>query len=607
MQVTITHHKNKISWNNEWVFIGKRYSNLEKLSKKIKGERVHINKYLHKVFDREIKKYLIWTEEQRVINGDSEAWWMTDLAGKNNLNSDFFLFICQIYSTKEILKDLEKKNCKELLIISDDLYLIKSVNDYLKKEQFNIKLKLKYLNKVEIIKKFKIYIKLFLSVLSSLHWICLSKFISKNNHSNLDNVILFHHSMDVNQFKKNLKLENRYFPNLKSYLLKKTKRIYHIVWFYNFWSQRYKVLKNINKNDGFIAESFLNLKDLFFSVKNFFNTKKVILNCNNYYDIKTKYLLIREAESYFNDSFSNLRFWFYKSAIKKWSSKVNSLVCIDHYENMVFEHALIGAIRNLNIKKKTIYGYHHTLASKEFTSWQSLISEWESKFKPDFVISCGKLSTRLLKSQGNPASKIIDGPALRYHNLISQKENSLAVKNYNKILFPLSKIKDSSLELIDKTLVLGEMLSETSYQLIIKPHPDYPIDKNLLKNLQSNYKNISISEKNIDYLLNECGFSVFMATGASYDALLKGSITLTLRSELNLSDNYLDIFQENYEFVKTYDLFSLKKLLIKLNNDKTELEIFKKKYIQLKDFLNDGFNKNTEEKLELFSLLKNGN
>ena len=32
-----------------------------------------------------------------------------------------------------------------------------------------------------------------------------------------------------------------------------------------------------------------------------------------------------------------------------------------------------------------------------------------------------------------------------------------------------------------------------------------------------------------------------------------------------------------------------------------------KKYIQLKDFLNDGFNKNTEEKLELFSLIKNGN
>ncbi len=35
-----------------------------------------------------------------------------------------------------------------------------------------------------------------------------------------------------------------------------------------------------------------------------------------------------------------------------------------------------------------------------------------------------------------------------------------------------------------------------------------------------------------------------MATGAAYDAILQGSITLTLKSELNLSDNYLDIFKK---------------------------------------------------------------
>ena len=119
------------------------------------------------------------------------------------------------------------------------------------------------------------------------------------------------------------------------------------------------------------------------------------------------------------------------------------------------------------------------------------------------------------------------------------------------------------------------MLSETDFTLIIKPHPDYPLNQNQLKKMSSKCNNIIISEKNIDKLLNECGISIFMATGAAYDAILKGSITLTLRSELNLCDNYLDIF-EKIHFIESYDLFTLKELLIKLNSNKNNLKILKK-------------------------------
>ena len=107
---------------------------------------------------------------------------------------------------------------------------------------------------------------------------------------------------------------------------------------------------------------------------------------------------------------------------------------------------LIGSIRNLQINKTTIYGYHHTLASKEFTPWQSLHSEWESKFKPDYVISCGKLSNDLLKSQGVPTKRIIEGPALRYNKLVSDFENKIDSKKklQKKFYFLYQKLKDSS-------------------------------------------------------------------------------------------------------------------------------------------------------------------
>ena len=62
---------------------------------------------------------------------------------------------------------------------------------------------------------------------------------------------------------------------------------------------------------------------------------------------------------------------------------------------------------NLNIKKKIVYGYHHTLSSKEFTAWHSLETEWNSSFKPDFVISSGNISKNFLTSQGTPSKKII--------------------------------------------------------------------------------------------------------------------------------------------------------------------------------------------------------
>ena len=84
---------------------------------------------------------------------------------------------------------------------------------------------------------------------------------------------------------------------------------------------------------------------------------------------------------------------------------------------------------------KKIYGYHHTLSSKEFLPWHSLHSEWNSKFKPDFVVSLGSVSKKMLTNQGIPSEKIIDGPALRYNNaLVKELNNSTKNKNIVFIL-----------------------------------------------------------------------------------------------------------------------------------------------------------------------------
>ena len=140
---------------------------------------------------------------------------------------------------------------------------------------------------------------------------------------------------------------------------------------------------------------------------------------------------------------------------------------------MIFEVALIAAARELNIKTKII-GYHHTLSSKEFVAWHSLNSEWSSKFKPDYVMSLGSISTKMLTEQGVPKNRIIEGPALRYNNLLIKKKT---IKKKNYILVPLSHVKDSSLELITAIKKLSKKLEKTEYKFIIKPHPNLDISK----------------------------------------------------------------------------------------------------------------------------------
>ena len=209
MKLKICNVEDAIPWNSEWVFVGKHFSNIKKIEKKVTGKRLKLHEFIHKIFDREIKNYLNWTESQRVLNHDSNYWWMTDLAGKNNLNSDFFLFICQIYSLLEILKE---KNFKKILIICDDPFLIETINIFFKEKNYEIELigKKKYF--IIFIKlKILIFIKIILALFSTLHWMFISKFFIRLDNKGLEEVILIHHLIDTKIFKKNNKLKNRYF------------------------------------------------------------------------------------------------------------------------------------------------------------------------------------------------------------------------------------------------------------------------------------------------------------------------------------------------------------------------------------------------------------
>ena len=149
--------------------------------------------------------------------------------------------------------------------------------------------------------------------------------------------------------------------------------------------------------------------------------------------------------------------------------------------------------------------------------------------------------------------------------------------------------------------ILSERLKNTNFKLIIKPHPNFEI-KTFLTNLEMKAlpQNVKISYKDLDILLNECLFSVILSTGASYNAVLSGSIVFPLQSEIHLVDNYLDIFQNKFNFLKSLSIDEISKNLIKLNDNKTELNKLKSKYYNLSLFIKKGFNKTNSSRLSRF-------
>ena len=76
MKIQIVLFKKNISWDDEWIYLGKSFEKLSHLEKKISGNRIKINKYFSSVFESEISIFLDWIDKKSKKTNDSLFWWM---------------------------------------------------------------------------------------------------------------------------------------------------------------------------------------------------------------------------------------------------------------------------------------------------------------------------------------------------------------------------------------------------------------------------------------------------------------------------------------------------------------------------------------------------
>ena len=91
-----------------------------------------------------------------------------------------------------------------------------------------------------------------------------------------------------------------------------------------------------------------------------------------------------------------------------------------------------------------------------------------------------------------------------------------------------------------------------------------------------------------------------MSTAAAYNAVLNGNVVFNLRSELNFTDNYLDIFEKDYKFVNSYSLEDIKYLLVEFEKDKSKINEYQNEFEKMRQYLTSGFNKVNEVNLSKF-------
>ena len=594
MKIILLHSSQSTNRKIPWLYFGNSFLKMKRLEKKLSGNRINLQKEIHFQATSQKKSFLQWIEAQRIKNNDSIFWWMTHIAGRNNAYSNFYLNLCQLFAIKNYLK--RKDIPKEILVICEDTFLLKFLSQNFSSEfQFQLSIFSNYY----WIRDFLFFlIKGFIGQFKQiydliLHYFCAKFTKPKKLIEPEGDISLFHHCLDSTDCFYDHDIRCKYFTILPDWLRKKNINVFALPWLFknkptiNFY-------KKLRKTNCLIPEDWLTLKDYFIIFKNSFKSLKTLSYKISYPEAKINYLVFREKLFQFNEI--RTFFWRYIPAIEKWSIKINSLTAYDQYENMPFEHPIRYIIKKLPIKSTSI-GFYHSLVTKEFMAYHYLHSEWDSLVKPDYVACLGKIGENLLIEQGVPSQRILSAAALRQSMPKSQSVNKKLKK---EILILLSMSVEASAETLIKVYSNNQLIvNELNLKVKVKTHPMLKT-KTILKKI--NWDKLphgwEWTKRDLYSELKDSYCTISMFTASIYDAIFSNNITISLMSDLNLMDNYLDLFQNKYSLAHTVPeselALKLKDIFIAKNQHYNE------EFLKMREEIVAGINLINEKNLSAF-------
>jgi hypothetical protein len=592
MTINLKHRFFNKKDSDNWIYFGVSYLKLKILEKKIgSNKKISLSNAIYLNSNEQRKNYVNWIEKQRNYFNDSTHWLMNNMASKDNRSSNFFLYICQLLSIDQYLKEFKKD--KNISIISENYFLIQFLKDNLK-DKYDIKTP-KGLNLFLFLEKLVIFFKGLINYLKIIFYLIENYFFAKLSKTNKTSppsgdVYLFHDLINSSNFKNSI-VQGAIFGEYPNWLVDNNKTVKTLPWFYKNLKNKKNLYKNLRLKNAFIPEDWLGISDYLNSLLNSFKSAFTINEKIKYQDIKVKNLI--KTEKLLALSSKAAIFFRYIPSLKKWSVNLKSITYFDNYQNQMFEQPIRIGLRSLEIKTKSI-GFYPTLHSKNFLSYHSTRNEWNSKSKPDIVACSNNLCKSTLRSQGIPENRIkiiSDLQRYSFENINFDKKLS---KN---LLIILSLFPGANAEMLNKIAHISDYLvDEIGLNITIRPHP-YDKKANILKKLK--WKNLPSkwvwSQKNLESDLQNSYCVVTMYSSAAIDAVLSNNILVILKSELNIGENFLDTLEDQFSVLKSTTEKNLKAKLTEIFL--TKINTYSAEFSKIKSKISLNINKNKYKEL----------
>lgn len=600
MIVHLFHSKFIRNWDSDWIYLGRDYIQMKKWENSCKGKRISLSDEIEKAKVELLTDYLTWIEKQRIANSDSLSWWMSFLAGRNNLVCFFYLNICQIWGLNGWLDIQKQKNNCKLMIVCEDIFILSALRANLNKW------KLKYFTVSNLLGFFhdgaywtlKIIIQFLNEVVRIVkHKYAARKTFKKSSSLTKSSVAyLVFQCLDSKPFSNNSsKIMDRYLMSLPAWLEEKGLNVVRLPWLIRTDLPLIRIYERLRKDSALIVWDFVTIFDIFkafarhilsfFFIKSFIKFKAININALCF---KERLLQL--------SSFANIEFLLHVPLINKWSKGYDKIIAINTFERNQLEMGIASALRKTKNKSYCI-GYYHSLTTKDYFSYHSLSSEWDSHIVPDIIITNGLLSKEILIKQGAPLNRIKEGPALR------QNKNAILQKDYKKckdVLLLLSIDLIATYELLNAFYTIHIWIRDNlKVNVRLKPHPMVSESDILrimgIEKLPDNW----IWEKGEIYEALQNAYCVSAITTASvYDAVLSGCIVIPIQKELDFMGNYLDILEDKYEYLKSVKVEFLKDRLLEIYV--TNQELLLEEFTKVREQLSYGLGDVSEENMNMF-------
>jgi hypothetical protein len=531
--------------------LGINFLKMRSWESRLTGSRISLSDYITEEANIQRPNILNWIQQQRIANDDSIAWWMTHIAGRNNMSSQFFDYLIQIAALKRWI--VNNRNTKAV-IICENSFVLQAVYDNLINVT-HVKVRCGWLI-IWFIDRLYYLLRTFKLLIKQIKWFYINAKFARNTRLDVkyppsDEIHLVHQCLDSQSFINKEIISCRYLTSLPEWLESQGKHVIKLPWLYDDKIATVDVYKQLRHSNCLIPEDWLEISDYINAILFSFKSITAIRQDIVYKDFDIKSLVSRERFQQSGDGIHLSRFWRYGPALERWGKSLKSLTFYDTYESMPPEHIQIFVGRTKLNSITKFYGYYHSIVSRDFLGYHLPIDEDQSAIHPDLIITNGKLGRQILVSQGHDYNQIIEGPALR--NINSFQINDIVESSRVHLLLALSMIPESIIELLHKIGGLAPWIrDEIGVHVLVKPHP--MVSKSEILRMMK-WRDLpdgwSWSDDDLNQALSKSLCAITINTASIIDVVASGCIPLALCRSLALSWNYLDHFSSEFEILQT--------------------------------------------------------